>query len=89
MRWMSSVADETGDIKAEKLGAVGDVIESSLDRRALACRGIQVFLADLQPACIEELAKIADAAHPSFAISRSMNFWILPVDVFGNSLNTM
>ena len=27
--------------------------------------------------------------HTSFAISRSLNFWILPVVVFGNSGNTM
>jgi hypothetical protein len=35
------------------------------------------------------LVNIVDAAHPSFAISRSLNFWILPVDVFGNSANMM
>jgi hypothetical protein len=26
--------------------------------------------------------------HAYFAISRSLNFWIFPVDVFGNSENT-
>ena len=26
--------------------------------------------------------------HASFAISRSLNFWILPVEVFGSSVNT-
>lgn len=25
----------------------------------------------------------------AFACSRNLNFWILPVEVFGNSLNTM
>ena len=27
-------------------------------------------------------------SHTSFAMSRSLNFWILPVDVFGSSANT-
>src|SRR5262245_36633734 len=27
-------------------------------------------------------------AYTSFAISRSLNFWVLPVDVFGSSVNT-
>ena len=31
----------------------------------------------------------ATAPHTSFAISRSLNFWILPVEVFGSSENTM
>jgi hypothetical protein len=29
------------------------------------------------------------AAHTAFAISRSLNFWIFPVEVYGNSANTM
>ena len=29
-----------------------------------------------------------NGTHASFAISRSLNFWILPVEVFGNSANT-
>jgi hypothetical protein len=31
----------------------------------------------------------ARVLHIAFAISRSLNFWILPVDVFGTSVNTM
>jgi len=27
--------------------------------------------------------------HTAFAVSRSLNFWILPVDVFGTVSNTM
>lgn len=33
-------------------------------------------------------AGAGDTPHASFAISRSLNFWIFPVDVFGSSVNT-
>ena len=33
-------------------------------------------------------AAIAAGGHTALAISRSLNFWILPVDVFGSSANT-
>jgi hypothetical protein len=46
-----------------------------------------------RPTNIAELLHAPSAArlstpHTSFAMSRSLNFWILPVEVFGNSANT-
>jgi hypothetical protein len=37
----------------------------------------------------ELFRSIGQLPHISFASSRSLNFWILPVLVFGNSVNTM
>jgi hypothetical protein len=36
----------------------------------------------------EQIEINTGGAHTSFAMSRSLNFWILPVEVFGNSANT-
>ena len=36
----------------------------------------------------EQIETNIGGAHTSFAMSRSLNFWILPVEVFGSSANT-
>jgi hypothetical protein len=44
--------------------------------------GIPTYLRPVAP------ADAVGVAHTAFAISRSRNFWILPVEVFGSSVNT-
>ena len=42
----------------------------------------------IQASATAKIQREAAGPQPSFAISRSLNFWILPVDVFGSSVNT-
>ena len=50
--------------------------------------GPAAVILDVGPVRHHAIEWIAAHAHTPFAMSRSLNFWILPVLVFGNSVNT-
>ena len=101
-RTYSFGSDTYGDLSQRKAGAPANPLEAikkfkgsggnetMLPHMATLLDGVELRRITLESLRrhLGKQAKAARLAHTAFAISRSLNFWILPVLVFGISANT-
>jgi len=76
-------------VEAQDDGIASDMTTSVMAERA-GCAALIRFVVDSRAKVQRqvEISAYLNFSHTAFAISRSLNFWILPVEVFGIAANT-